>query len=100
MWFLKPFCCEVKDNYSRSEANEDGVDVRTVQHDMALITSRKPTYAESEAYTLSYPSNSSTKVSTDDDLGRGERPAGRAELLAKKGNIWAHAASAGTGTDP
>ena len=31
---------------------------------------------------------------------RGERPAGRAELLAKKGNIWAHAASAGTGTDP
>ena len=32
--------------------------------------------------------------------GRGERPAGRAELLAKEGNIWAHAASAGTGTDP
>ena len=30
---------------------------------------------------------------------RGE-PAGRAELLTKKGNIWAHAASAGTGTDP
>ena len=25
---------------------------------------------------------------------------GRAQLLAKKGNIWAHAASAGTGTDP
>ena len=33
-------------------------------------------------------------------LGRGERPAGRAELLAKEGGIWAHAASAGTGTDP
>ena len=32
--------------------------------------------------------------------GRGERPAGRAELLAKEGKIWAHAASAGTGTDP
>ena len=31
---------------------------------------------------------------------RGERPAGRAELLAKNGNIWAHAASAGIGTDP
>ena len=31
--------------------------------------------------------------------GRGERPAARAELLAKKGGIWAHAASAGTGTD-
>ena len=26
--------------------------------------------------------------------------AGRAQLLAKKGGIWAHAASAGTGTDP
>ena len=31
---------------------------------------------------------------------RGERPAGRAELLTKIGGIWAHAASAGTGTDP
>ena len=35
-----------------------------------------------------------------DKLGRGERPAGRAELLAKKGGIWAHAASAGSGADP
>ena len=31
--------------------------------------------------------------------GRGERPAGRAELLTK-GGIWAHAASAGIGTGP
>ena len=31
---------------------------------------------------------------------RGERPAGRAQLLAKRVNTWAHAASAGTGTDP
>ena len=28
------------------------------------------------------------------------RASGRAELLAKKGGTWAHAASAGTGTDP
>ena len=26
--------------------------------------------------------------------------AGRAQLVAKRGGIWAHAASAGTGTDP
>ena len=28
------------------------------------------------------------------------RAFGRAELLAKRGGIWAQAASAGTGTDP
>ena len=34
-------------------------------------------------------------------LSRSRRAAaGRAQLLAKKGGIWAHAASAGTGTDP
>ena len=43
------------------------------------------------------PSTLAPRPGRDD---RGERPAGRAELLAKRGGMWAHAASGGTGTDP
>ena len=69
---------------------------QTRRPDLAAVHIR----AHPDAYDAAAPGQSAEIADASPEKSRRAAVYGRAQLLAKKENFWAHAASAGTGADP